>query len=789
MTEANESKRLKALKAYQILDSEAEESYNQIVRLAAWISGIDYSTITLIDEDRQWFKATVGLPIRQTERSVAFCNHTIQSDALFAITDAKADDRFSSNPLVLNEPYIRSYFGIPLKSKDGCRLGALAVMGRKPGQLSQDKIEMLQALASQTMDLLEMRIQRIELEQTRKNLENAQRIAKIGSWELSLTDDKLIWSEETARIFGIIPDNFEQTRTAFLERVHPEDREEVTRIHNRLRKTGGSLDYRHRILFPNGEVRVVREKAEAILGPGGKVVGIAGTVHDVTEQAKAEEQVVEQGKLLDHTNDAVILRNLDNVILFWNRGAEHVYGWSKDEALGQSIEKLLYADPSYLHEATVKVIENGSWQGELQHKNRSGKYLTVQCRWTLVRDAKGKPSAILAINSDISEQKKLEIQFMRAQRMESIGTLAGGIAHDLNNLLSPILMGVDLLKQTHNDLPTTEILKNIEISAKRGADLVRQVLSFARGTDVHRTKLDPSLVIREIKAIVSNTFPKDIQLEVNLADNLWNLMADPTQLHQILLNLCLNARDAMPDGGELTITASNITLDAPAVADYKHAEAGPFVKIAVEDTGEGIPREIIERVFEPFFTTKEPTMGTGLGLSTVMGIVSSHKGFVTVYSEEGKGSNFVIYLPALSAAPNIGGEDIDAEQLPRGRGECILVVDDETSILEITRQTLEAFNYKVIPAEDGAQAIGLFAVHRGEIDAVITDMMMPVMDGVALIKAIHGIQPDLPILAASGLNSNGLISKAASLGIKDFLPKPYSADSLLKKLRKVLKKS
>ncbi|MCC5834418.1 MAG: PAS domain-containing protein [Opitutales bacterium] len=660
-------------------------------------------------------------------------------------------------------------------------------MGPEPGELEPEQLEMLGVLAGQTMTLMEMRIQQIELTQTRRRLENAQRIAKIGSWDYSVESERLTWSGETARIFGFESKALEHSRADFLARVHPDDRPIIETLHKRLLKEGGDFDYTHRIVCPKGEVRIVHEQGEAVKSNKGEVISLVGTVHDITERIQSQQQIAEQAALLDQTNDAVILRSMDHKIRFWNRGAEKIYGWSKDEALGTSIESLLYDDSSPFFSATEEVIEKGEWTGELQHRTKSGKRLTIRGRWTLIRNELGQPKSILAINTNVSEQKKLEMQFMRAQRMESIGTLAGGIAHDLNNLLAPILMGVDLLKRSQKNDSNSEILDNIELSAKRGAELVRQVLSFARGAEGAKIEVSPHHIIKEVGNIATNTFPKAIQTETLIAPNIWPILSNPTQLHQVILNLCLNARDAMPDGGELTISAENIQLAEGAVSLYDHVRPGPFVKIEVSDNGCGMPSDIVERVFEPFFTTKELSKGTGLGLSTVLGIVHGHGGFVSVYSEVGKGSTFKVYLPAAIEPDNSPSPAEEVKQLPRGAQQTVLIVDDESSILEVTRQMLEAFNYRVITAEDGAQAIGLFAVHANKIDVVITDMMMPIMDGAALIKAIKGIAPTLPIIATSGLAVNGTSAKASNLGVKEFLQKPYSADSLLKTLSKVLK--
>ena len=252
--------------------------------------------------------------------------------------------------------------------------------------------------------------------------------------------------------------------------------------------------------------------------------------------------------------------------------------------------------------------------------------ITVEGHWTLVRDAEGEPKSILCINTDITERKKLETQFLRAQRMESIGTLAGGIAHDLNNVLAPIVMAIEFLKLKNNDETSLEVLNTIETSAHRGADMVRQVLSFARGVEGQRIIVQPKHLMKDIQKIVADAFPKNIDLRINLKPELWNVLGDPTQLHQVLLNLCVNARDAMPDGGRITISADNVTLDKHYAAMHLDARAGSHVVLQVTDAGSGMSPAILEKIFDPFFTTKEVGKGTGLGLSTSQAIVKSHGG-------------------------------------------------------------------------------------------------------------------------------------------------------------------
>jgi PAS domain S-box-containing protein len=395
----------------------------------------------------------------------------------------------------------------------------------------------------------------------------------------------------------------------------------------------------------------------------------------------------------------------------------------------------------------------------------------------------------IGIHSDITEKKNIEAQFMRAQRMESIGTLAGGIAHDLNNILTPIMMSIELLKKRSDDPQTNKILETIEISAKRGADIVRQVLSFARGLEGQRIEVQLKHLVHELETIIKDTFPKDIQLQFSIPNDTWTILGDPTQVHQILLNLCLNARDAMPAGGTLIVEIENCVLDEQYVAMNVPAKPGHYVKINVTDSGTGMSPGIRDKIFEPFFTTKELNKGTGLGLSTVMAIVKSHEGIIQVYSELGKGTTFNIYLPAMGVSSEAPKDQSERVDLPRGKGETILVVDDEASVLSITSETLQTFGYRVLTATDGAEAVAIYAEHKHEIAVVLTDMSMPIMDGSAEIRALMRINPAIKIVAASGFTENNRVTKVIGAGVKHFLTKPYTAGTLLKTMRAILDES
>lgn len=509
--------------------------------------------------------------------------------------------------------------------------------------------------------------------------------------------------------------------------------------------------------------------------------------NDITERKRGEERIREQAALLDRAQDAIMVRDLQHNILFWNKSAERIYGWSAEEAVGRNAVELLLKEPSdQFDEACTAVIDHGEWNGQIHQVRRDGTEIVVESRWTLVHDDKGAPNSILVINTDITEKKRIEAQFLRAQRMESIGTLAGGIAHDLNNVLSPILMAIDMLKIKATDETSKKWLDVLRTNAERGGSMVHQVLSFARGVEGERVALQPKHLIKEIVKILRETLPKSIEIVSQIPDKLWIISADATQMHQVLMNLCVNARDAMPDGGQISISAENMLVDENYARMHIEAKPGRFVVITVADTGPGMSAELQSRIFEPFFTTKEMTKGTGLGLSTALTIVKSHGGFINVYSELYKGSQFSLYLPAVTSQDAVEASTLQTD-LPLGNGELVLVVDDEEAICEISRGTLETFGYQVLTASDGTEALAIYADRKNDIAVVLTDMVMPFMDGPATIRALKKMNSEVRIIAASGLTAGNKANEGGLEGVEIFLSKPYTAEKLLNALAQVLK--
>ena len=424
--------------------------------------------------------------------------------------------------------------------------------------------------------------------------------------------------------------------------------------------------------------------------------------------------------------------------------------------------------------------------GEVRKLTKARREVTVASRWTLLRDKERKARSILVIDTDITEKKQLEAQFLRTQRLESIGQLAGGISHDLNNILTPILMCAQTLHEEVKSPEGLYMLGTIESAARRGAEIVRQIVTFAKGVGGRRVLLQPQYLFAETVRIIRETFPKSVILKTDLEENLWTVFGDATQLHQVLLNLAVNARDAMPQGGTLTLAAEDLYLDEAGARLMPGLQPGPHVLFRISDTGAGIPPEIADKIFDPFFTTKSSDGGTGLGLSTVMGIVKSHRGYIEFESTAGLGTEFRIYLPADMTRPATGAKGI-SEAPPQGSGELILIVDDEEAVSSVTKRILESNRYRTLVAHTGAEAVSLYAREAHEINLVLTDLNMPSMSGPDTIAMLRQINPNVRIIVATGADSAHGATSPAELGVQALMKKPFDVFMLLDTLRNVLR--
>jgi PAS domain S-box-containing protein len=518
---------------------------------------------------------------------------------------------------------------------------------------------------------------------------------------------------------------------------------------------------------------------------GGRVMVLV-SLEDISAARAAEERLREQAMLLATAHDAIYVLDLDGRIRFWNKGAERMYGWLPTEALGKEASDVVFGGSRPMW-ANVRqlVLDEGHWDGELLQCHRNSQQLIVEARASLVRDSRGQPKSVLMVATDLTEKKQMERQLMRAQRLESLGTMACGIAHDLNNVLTPVQMVVDLLRPSVAGSDGERFLDLLNRSARRGADIIKQLLLFGRGAESSRSEIDLRYLLKETVKILRETFPKSIQVRLDLPNELWSVVGDVTQLHQVLLNLCVNARDAMPKGGALVLSVENIQFDDKSARAIAEAKPGKYVVVQVSDSGTGIPPEVLDRIFDPFFTTKPLGQGTGLGLSTVQGIVRSHGGFIQVVTKSGSGSQFRVHLP-LGTDPTPAPKPVAVVAEASGAERWVLVVDDEDVIRELLRSALERSGYRVILAGDGAEAISVFGRRHGEISAVVIDMMMPFIDGAGAITMFRKIKPAISILAISGLPGQRDEAEKAGGGRISFLLKPFVVRELVAELTRCI---
>lgn len=528
--------------------------------------------------------------------------------------------------------------------------------------------------------------------------------------------------------------------------------------------------------------------------PGDGPLRVAISHEDITARKQAElaalRSKIQFEDLFEYAPDAMVIADSTGVIQMANEQALKLFEYEREQLIGRKVRVLLPESSADLLSAANDITATGEHpqvfgigESKLYGKKQSGRTFPAEVAVRPI-EMEGKRSFAASIR-DNTQRELAEKISLRAQRMESIGALAGGVAHDLNNALAPIMMATSLLREQYPD--DQDLLDTIQVSAKQGADMVRQLLTFARGVEGERVIVHPDLLHREMEKIIKSAFPKNIQLRSLKLENTKCVLGDPTQLHQVLLNLCVNARDAMPEGGLLTLELQNVEIDSTFASAVSDARPGSFVMWRVADTGQGIPPHVLDRIFEPFFTTKGPEKGTGLGLSTVSGIVRSHGGFIQVYSTPGRGSRFSVYLPAHSESDGpVVAPAAPRESGFRGSGETILVVDDEAAVRTVTRTVLTALNFVVVTAVDGTDGLIQAADRRGALRAVITDLHMPDMDGLGFVRALKRIAPEVGVIVASGHLDESDATEFRRLGVDVILDKPFTQEKLENALRVTL---
>lgn len=636
-------------------------------------------------------------------------------------------------------------------------------------------------------DITERKEMESALRESEERFRLVARVTADAVWDWNTETGEIWWNDGMKTIFGFNAHDNTRSLEFWQDCVHPEDRARVGEKLDAVRN-GRDVEWSDSFRFKrkDGSYAYVQSRGFLIRDENGRAVRMLGSMNDVTQRKEHESRLEWQAALLEKSSDAIFVIDADCRVHYWNRGAEYVYGWRKEEAVGQSLLDLVCNDPGSVRSAVRQVIETGEWNGTLRQEHRSGKSVTIDGTWTLVTDRDDHEKWILAVNTDITETLELEAQLRQAQRLEAVGQLTGGIAHDFNNLLTVVVGNTELLQNSPNLEPRErELLAATHKASLRGADLTHQLLSFSRQQALEPKVTNVNELIRGMEKLLRRTLMEDTQFRFLLQENLWDTYVDPAQLESALLNLCINARDAMKGGGRVVIETSNVRLDDIYVERHSTVLPGDYVMIAVSDSGHGIKQEYLDRVFDPFFTTKEKGKGTGLGLSMAYGFVKQSKGNITIYSEPGQGTTVKIFLPRNMKASERTSESRKEAEPARAQSESVLLVEDDELVRAVAEQQLESLGYEVVTAADTRDALKHLR-QDAHFDLLFTDVIMPGgINGRELAERARALQPGIKVLLTSGYTENALDTNDGAEHLA-LLSKPYRKADLAAKLRQVL---
>ncbi|MEA2707345.1 MAG: hypothetical protein QOH22_2133 [Gemmatimonadaceae bacterium] len=610
-------------------------------------------------------------------------------------------------------------------------------------------------------------------------------------WDWNIVTNALVWNDSVETVFGHKQNQIYPEIQWWHDHLHPEDRSRVIAgINTALEdgRTNWSDQYRYQRV--DGTYANVVDRGYVARDHTGAALRMIGAMTDVTERTRSEAAIRFQAQLLNAVQQAVVATDPEGTVIFWNKFAENLYGWTAEEAVGGTIEELT---PSpFLRDHGAEIVERGtageSWTGEFLVQGKSGKSFPALLTTSPVLDEKGRVLGYVRVSIDLTERRNLEEQFRQSQKMDAVGRLAGGIAHDFNNLLTVIRLNTEIILDSFDATdPRSDDVKQIKSAAERASSLTRQLLAFSRKQILQPRVLDMNSVVGTVEPMLRRLIGEDITITSHCGARGY-VVADPGQLEQILVNLVVNARDAMPQGGRISIETKNVNLDENYTSEHAPVVAGRYVMLAVTDTGVGMTADTKEHAFDPFFTTKDPGKGTGLGLATVYGIVKQSGGYVWIYSEPAHGTALKLYFPEVSAAAAFGSaaEYQPAIKTPNRGSETILLVEDEEAVRGLACRILERQGYRVIAAQHGRDAMEIATKEAGHIDLVLTDVVMPGMNGRGLVERLAGIRPSIKSLYMSGYTDDDIIRRGFIEPSKSFLQKPFTSEALLETVRKVL---
>ncbi|MGC2695485.1 MAG: PAS domain S-box protein [Candidatus Angelobacter sp.] len=643
----------------------------------------------------------------------------------------------------------------------------------------------------------EIQSQRKESEDQRRRqqaiLSSAAKIAGMGSWEYDVVNDRLEWDDETIGIFGITREAFGKNLAAFFELIHPDDRETLKAMQVAAWASHGITEMEYRIVRPDGAVRQVHDRGQVTRNEAGKPVRSAGMIMDVTDRRRAEQALRASEErwraIFENSPVGIALADEKGFFASTNRAFQELVGFTEQELRTLTFLDITWEDDRVANQDLTRQLWQGKlpwFQHEKRYRRKDGNLIWVRNTVSLAPGTEMAPRVGMAIVENITERRSLEEQVRQSQRMEAVGRLAGGVAHDFNNMLGVILghcMG--LQESLPVGSPEWQSVRQIKEASTRSADLTRQLLAFSRKQILLPRVLDLNVTVDELSSMLESLTGDDIELVIRPGSEVGCVKADPGQIGQVVMNLVVNARDAMPHGGKVVIATENVILDGQ-LADNFVIVPGPYVMLSVTDNGCGIGAEILNHIFEPFFTTKEQGQGTGLGLAMVYGIVKQSDGYIVAESQPGTGTTFKIYLPRAEGKPDTTVTELEGAS-PEGGGEAILLAEDEPLLSEIVRLQLQSAGYTVLEAHNGKEALEIAQNHAGSIDLLLTDVLMSGgMNGLELAASLVSMRPGLKVLYMTGYTADVIDAKGVSNLQGNILQKPFSAVSLRHKIREVL---